>query len=427
MPKFRYPVRPLEHMMATQFGDASIPGGYSPVTKNVRVYRNGVRKRWGYTSDRALGAMVYGTACLQAANGQRYTVYLTSTDFAVRKTGTSETFAYATDTYTTGTASLSGTTLTGAGGAAWVTGGIEAGDKFIFTADQSANIEPDTNWATVSSVDSETGIKLTASYTGATASGAYKIRKVYSVPTNERWSWAMVDDKFVFTNGAVNTQYMSAGGTYATDVNSTYAIKAKYCTSFADRLILADVYSGGLRNPVKVQYSANTNVLQFDSATDSTAGSFEVLDTDGYITGLSTAGSFLTVYKMNSVNCYGRTGISTSPLELAVSRPGVGCVAPYSIVSAMGTNFWLGKDDFYLLDGDYPRAVGENIRYKFYDLVGETEAQYTWGFVNPTENEIVWVANTSEGKYGFAWDYKYKEWTLYQFPVDITGAGDGAV
>jgi hypothetical protein len=429
MAKYRYQLKPLEHMMATQFADASIPGGFSPVTKNVKVFQHGVRKRWGYTLDRSLGSTLYSTACLQAANGQRYTMYLTDADLAVRKTGTSETFAYATEAYTTGAVTgITGAVVTGNVWCQWqASSGLAAGDKLIMAADENASIEPDTNWGTILTVDSDTQITLSAAYTGATTVGNYKTRKVYSLPTSERWSWTMVDDKFIFTNGNTNVQYIAAGGTAAADVNATYAVKARYCTAFADRLILADSYSSGLRNPVQVQYSANTSVLEFDAGTDATAGSFELLETEDYITGLGRVGSLLGVFKRDSVTFYERSGDSTSPLRRYNISTGIGSSAPYSIVEALGTVVFLGKDDFYLINGDHPEPIGESMRYKFYDIVPETEAGNTWGFVNPAENEIVWIANTSEGKYAFVWDYKYKEWMLYKFPVDITGAGMGAI
>jgi hypothetical protein len=237
----------------------------------------------------------------------------------------------------------------------------------------------------------------------------------------------MVDDKFIFTNGNTNVQYIAAGGTYAADINATYAVKAKYCTAYADRLILADSYSGGLRNPVLVQYSSNTNVLQFDSGSDATAGSFELIETEDYITGLGRVGPLLAVFKPTSVTFYERTGDSTSPIRRYSISTGIGATAPYSIVEAQGTVMFLGKDDFYYINGDHPEPIGENIRFKFYDIVSETEAQNTWGFWNPMENEIVWVANTSDGKKAFVWDYKYREWYLYDFPVDVTGAGTGGI
>jgi hypothetical protein len=237
----------------------------------------------------------------------------------------------------------------------------------------------------------------------------------------------MVNDDFIFTNGDVNVQYYNTSLSAATDVDATYAVKAKYCTTFADRLILADCYSSGLRNPVLVRYSSNTDPREFDSGTDATAGSFEMLETEDYITGLGRVGPLLAVFKRDSITFYERSGESTAPLRRYSISTGTGSSAPYSIVEALGTVVFLGKDDFYAINGDHAEPIGENMRYKFYDIVGETEAQNTWAFVNPNENEIIWVANTSEGQYGFAWNYKYREWGLYQWPVTITGAGMGAI
>ena len=429
MPKFRYNIKPLAHMMATQFGDASIPDGYSPVTKNVKVYRHGVRKRWGYELDRQLGSAIYSTACFQVANGQRYTLYLTAEDLAIRKTGTSETFGYLTERWTSGAITgISGAVVTGNAFCQFLSSsGVAAGDKFIIAADENASIEADADWGTIASVDSDTQITLAANYTGASTTGAYIIRKVYSVPAGERWSYTMVNDNFIFTNGNVNTQYYNTSLSAAANVDATYAVKAKYCTAYADRLILADCYSSGLRNPVLVQYSSNTNPLTFDPGTDATAGSFELLETEDYITGLGRTGSMLAVFKPNSITFYQRSGDSTAPLTRYGVSTGIGAIAPHSVVEAQGTVMFLGKDDFYLINGDHPEPIGENIRYKFYDIVGETEAAKTWGFVNPMENEIVWIASTTNGKYAFVWDYKYREWYLYDFPVDVTGAGMGAV
>jgi len=432
MPKFRYPLKPLEHMMATQYADASIPGGYSPITKNVKVHQHGVKKRWGYTLDRSLSAPVYNTVCYQTAIGNRYTLYLTDTDLCMRKAGTtSETFQYLTDQWTTGAVTgITGAVVTGNAWCQWqAASGVLAGDKFIMTDDENASIEADANWATVLTVNSDTQITLSASYTGATTSGNYRIRKVYSVPSNERWSHTTVDYNFIFTNGNTNVQYYNylTDATKAAVVNATYASRAKYCTSFADRLILADLYSGGLRNPALVAYSANTNCLQFDSGTDATAGTFELLETEDYITGLGRVGPLLGIFKKHSITFYERSGDSNSPLRRYSISTGIGSSAPYSIVEALGTVLYLGKDDFYMINGDQPTPVGENMRYKFYDIVPETEADNTWGFANPLENEIVWIANTSEGKYAFVWDYKYREWYIFSFPEDITGAGMGAV
>jgi hypothetical protein len=112
-------------------------------------------------------------------------------------------------------------------------------------------------------------------------------------------------------------------------------------------------------------------------------------------------------------------------------KRGVGCIAPYSIVPVMGTNVFLGRDDFYIINGNRAEPVDggreTKIRQKFFEIVGKTEAENVWGFENYLENEIIWIANTTEGKFGFVWDYKTNEWVVYQYQADVSGAGRGAI
>jgi len=396
---------------------------FSPITKNNKVDQNSVKKRWGYsTSERDLGAEPGAIILYQLANGDRHTVYLTATDACLKKTGAGETFQYITETYTTGTASVSGAALTGAGGAAWQTAGIAAGDQFIFDDDHSANVEPDEHWATVGSVDGETDITLSAAYGGAETTGTYKIRKVYSVPTGERWVWAVADDKLYIANGDIRVQYWAGSGYFA-DLNATYADGARYIITYANRLVLADTKDSSVRNPNLIMWSKEGDPSDW---TDNTAGTNTFVDTEDYIMGLGEVAESLIVYKQHGIVLGDRTGISTAPIEFPKTRT-PGCVAPYSIVTAAGTNFWLGHDDFYALNGDYPVAIGERMRYRFYDVVDPTEAKNTWGFVNEQEGEITWFANTSGGQVGFVYDWKTKEWGNNDYAATITAAGKGAV
>ena len=431
MAKYVYTIRPIEHGMAMDYPSLHIPETYSPLVYNSRITQHSVKKRWGYnTADRSLGAPIYAIILYQTSDGSRYTLYLTDTDLCKRESG--GTWSYLTQRYATGNiSSISGATVTGSG-TTWDAGMV--GDYFILDVDHSSTSEPDTNWAKISAA-STTSLTLSASYTGTTGAftpgKTYKIRQIYSVPSNERWAWTFADDKFVFTNGNVNTQYwngnVAAAMGAATDVNVTYAIKARYCTSYAERLLLADVYSGGSRNPYLVLWSSNTDITAFDPGANPTAGSKEFIETDDYLMGMARIGPYISIYKRDNIVLGERTGTSTDPFLFSIIRPGIGCRAPYSLIEATGTNCFLGKDDFYIMRGDYPESIGTNMRQKFYDWVPETEAQNTWGWYSLLENEINWIARTTAGKMAFSWDYKHNEWTTYQFAHDITGAGSGAI
>jgi len=419
----KYLIRPLSHGMDSSAPSLHLGTTFSPVIKNVKIYQNSIEKRWGYTSDRTLAQKPLGIILFQTTAGDRYTVYLTETDACKKETGVGETFSYITETHTTGTiAGITADLVTGIG-TGWSAGGIAAGDQFILDSDHSAKAEPDVHWATVKTVWNDTTITLTSAYTGAYASGTYKIRKIYTVPANERWSCAVVDDNLCFSNGNTAVQIWTGAG-YSTPLNATYADGARYILQFANRLLLADTKDSGIRLPNRIAWSKEGDPTNW---TDTTSGANDFVDTDDFIMGMSQSGPTLVIYKINSIVLGNRTGTATAPIALPTTIPGVGCVAPYSIASAVGFNAWLGQEDFYVLNGNQVEPIGEKMRYKFYDVVDRTEAKKTWAFVNPQENEILWFAETSGGQVAFVWDYKTNEWSLYEFADSIAAAGRGAI
>jgi len=70
-----------------------------------------------------------------------------------------------------------------------------------------------------------------------------------------------------------------------------------------------------------------------------------------------------------------------------------------------------------------PLRIGEKIRHLFFDLVDINELKNVWGVNFRRKNEIAWFANTADGLLAFAWNYKNKEWSIYEFNDVILGAG----
>lgn len=423
MARRTFNLRPINHGMSTENPTLYTSSVFSPAVLNCRFDQGSLRKRWGYSLDRSPLSMVYEIVLYQTVAGSRYTLYLTETDLISRETA--GTFSYKTETSTTpSVTSLDATKkiITFSGGGITASG-VAASDKFIIDADHTATSEVDTNWATVASKDSDTQITLSSAYTGAATSGSCKLRKVYSVPSNERYSWATVNDKFCFGNGNLPVQYWAGSG-YAASLNATYALNARYMTEYANRLFLADVDASGTRSAITIRWSKENDPTDW---TDSTAGELDLMDTSDILMGLGKVGGNIIFFKLDNIYIYGRTGIATDPISMVAFRPGVGCVAPYSTVSYLGTTAWLGRDDFYVMDGDQPTSIGGRIRTEFFDSVSGTEIKKVWGAANHNLNEVMWIANTSAGQRAFVYNYKHKEWYLYELPIDVTAFGRGAV
>jgi len=314
-----------------------------------------------------------------------------------------------------------------------VTGTFADNEPLTFEDKETAvvNGTPSDTWASIASSDDDTKtITLDADYPGSTGTfdGGDKtgyVRHVYTTPTNHRWSWCIVDDKLVFTNGNTIVQYWDgAADTYATTLETSPSVakQAHCCIEYADRLIIADY--GVVRDPVLIAWSKNGDPTNW---TDETSGIATLLGTENYITGLGKIGTYLIVYRRESIYIGNRTGIATAPITFPRERKGIGCVAPWSIVEADGTNFFLGRNDFYMMRSDYPESIGEKIRDKFFDIVEWTEVENVWGQHYDLRNEIEWVANTIEGKFSFVYNYKLKEWSVNEYAHDIVAAGRGAV
>ncbi len=421
-------IQPLAYLLdLSQGGMNASPLAAQWPSLNVMVSSNRIERRWDHEVFRtfASGDTIQSVAIFRTNLGVQYVLALTETDIVKLMGGTSETYQYLTQAWTAGTVSSVVTTaVTGTdANCQWFdTSGVAAGDKFIVNSDHSAAIEPDTNWATISSVGSNTSITLTAAYTGS-GTGAYKIRKVYSVPSGERWQYASVNGKFCFVNGNVYGQYWNGTDTYATNINTTYCNQARYCVSYANRLVIADMYDGdtAARNPWKVRWSKEGDPTDW---TDVTAGFNDFIDSEEPITGMGVVGINIFVFKKTSYYMGNRTGEALSPIAFpGGGKRGIGLYAPYSLVHVGGEIAWMGLTDFYFMNGDTAESIGEPIRKKFFDLVADDELVNVFGINNGRYNEVIWVANTSSGQYLFVYNWVEKSWGVYQFSSNVTGLG----
>ena len=410
---------------------------------NVVQDHGRVRKRCGYKADLTTVSEVdvQGVYVYQRRDGSRETVILSEEDVMVRKTGTDETFKYFTPrTAYTGTAQVdeidaaTKLVVTFEGAATLEADGIEAGDYFILDEDWAdANKEPDASWRKIASVDSETQLTLEAAYEKAVTANGGKdatIRTVYTgMPTGGRWVVAVCDDTFCFSHGGVNVQKIAPAGTVATDLDTTYAVKARYMLTYANRLFLADLYikpnGDAVREPWSIQWSKEGDVTDW---TDSTAGTADFLDSQDVITGLGRVGNKIIIYKKDSFHVGHRTGVATAAIAVPTHRRGAGLWAPYSLIHVEGTNAYQGREDFYIIEGDVPKSIGAPIRDRFFDEVPEGALVDTWGCWDGGRNRCLWFSGTkSLGQVAWIWDYKEDAWTTFKFYHEITGAGMGGV
>ena len=424
-----FAIKPLGHLL--ELGEAPLNAPYQAAqwpSKNVDVSAERIERRWDHAVDLAMAEdeVIQSVPVYRNNSGTNTVLILTETDLCKKETATGKSYSYLTPVYTGNTvASISGVTVTGTN--PWAGSGIEPGDRFILDTDYTADEEPNDAWATVESVVGST-ITLTSAYTGTTGSfspaEACTVRLVYSVPTNERWSWAVVAGKFCFSNGNVNVQVWTGTGK-ASDLNSTYAKQARHLLSFDDRLWMADHLVDASRNPWMLSWSEIGDPTDW---TDNTAGYKEFSDTEEPITGLGIVGGMFFVYKATMYHIGRRTGIATAPITFQQDRRGRGLYAPNALLHAEGTNYIMGVDDFYKMNGDIAEPIGEPVRKKFFAIASDTELRKVFGLANIRKNQVAWaITDTDSNQWLFVFNYKENQgrgsWTVYTFDKEITGFG----
>jgi len=440
MTDFTFDINPLEHMLDLSRPPTSMPFQFADYPSlNLQVDSKRIRKRPGFdTSYKDLGDNVRAqyVVTLQEEDEVKSPMCLTHNDLIKLETASGKTWSYKTEMgdYDDSVASISTITVTFKASTVADSEDIVAGDYFILDADDLSDplAEPEGDWGKILTVNKAGGyittLVLTASYSGTTGTwtGSEKdclIRRVYTMPTNDRWSFALAENKLFFTNGNTYLQYYDGVVDYATVADSTNAINARYCLEFGDRLILADLDVSGTRNPWTLRLSSNTDFTDFAPLAGPAVLDYELKDTKSIITGLGKSGPSLNIYFQDAIQIGYRTSIATDPLAFNAPNMGIGLWAPYSLVNVRGTQAFLGRDDFYLLNGDTPEPIGERVRFNFFDLVDENEIENVWGVPLIKYNMAMWFAKTSDGMLAFTWDYKDMEWNVYEFWKEIAGFG----
>lgn len=276
----------------------------------------------------------------------------------------------------TGTASLSGTTVTGTG-TTWVTDGVLEDHLFKFDAD------PDTAWTRIASVNSETEVDLADTYRGAGTSGNYTIIRCYAagaitVDAARRIFWSTSTYRggqvlYVATNGVDRIQKNTGSGDM-TDLAGLDAIdegspvdvsSAKVAIPYWESLVIGNLQENGVDAPNAVRWSTPLEPEVFKPFKRLT------LEGDDAIVNAAVVAGNLVWFNERSVHNMVPIG---PPFDFRTSRrvTGIGCIAPGSVqVIREQAAVFLGQDDFYLYDTTREQKLGTDVRNIIFDNLND--------------------------------------------------------
>lgn len=241
--------------------------------------------------------------------------------------------------------------------------------------------------------------------------------------------WAHVETiAGVYYTNLLNPIIYFNGGVCAWNHVSGPDYKGKYLVNFYNHLVIANVWDGANRYPLRLAYSDIIQFGVFDPTISNEADFFDIPNSEQNsvftlgITGLQQVGDLLAIYTPGSIWNGRYVGFDNGVMSFTRQIDGIGCWLPYSVVGIDRYNCFIATDDFYVYDGNTCQSIGGAIRdFFFSDLSTDPDIRnITWGILDIQHQEVRWYYPTkaSTGKCDgcIVFNWQTRDWyTEYGF------------
>lgn len=353
------------------------------------------------------------------SEGNNFLVFGTPTDLYQFNPSTGP--QYLSPIYNTGTASASGTAVTGSS-THWATTpsgntfqNAKPGDQISFGANNVTS--PGATWYTIHTVNSDTSITLTAS-AGSVGSGAYTIRQRFtgSDITTQWQTEVFVDvgspptDLLFFTNGLDNIVTWDGDDTSAT-IQSGLNFTCKTIRQFADVMVYGNVVQGGDTLATTIITSDAGLPLNAGSASSGIAGQFIVQGGTDPIIAMERIGAYLAIYCRETIIVVQSVG---EPLVyiFRIAVQGKGAIATNGLSVFPYNHQFIAPDGMYVFDGNTAQPVNTHVWREVLSTMDKIREGNIFTFLDEVNGEQIWsVPQTSDPNSGTASSPSTLAWT----------------
>lgn len=467
----------------------ALPEGALQDGMNFRVQQgrlNNLNLGWAAFAPFTLNGAVTLIATFHLRTGTDVLIFGTPTDLYKYSTSGGGTVAYITPIYATGTASASGTAVTGIG-SLWNTGSptnVMAGDEINFTGNNVTN--PGATWFKILSVNSDTSLTLTSS-AGVIGAHTYTIRQKFAGTAANAWTYDVFvnaqpasEDRIYMTNGVDPVIRWNGSDAQVTVLNiNSQSIIAQTLVVYKNMLVLGNITQSGTLKPTDLMSSDPGSPEVFNSGL---AGQFKVSGTTDSITRLARIGDYLVIYFKSNIIIANFVG---DPLIFIFrnSDAGKGTSSVRGIAQYPSHHEFIGPDTLYTFDGANVNPISNHVwreairtsdpvrNTQIFTHLDEARGDYIWAFPLNTDpgagttiapSVIAYVEHylekvpqgaerphsrrafpfTSEGTYlrqtTLTWDQLTNAWNTYNFkwndqffaasfPLSLVGDANGKV
>lgn len=339
-----------------------------PIALTGRMLQDGYnfRVQNGKLSNLNLGWTRFGSFTLNGSvllifdflrrDGTDILVFGTKTDLYKYNTGGGGSVSYITPIYATGTASVSGTAVTGIG-TDWDPN-VKAGDEISFG---SANrVDPTATWFTILTRNTDTSLTLTSS-AGVIGAGVYTIRKKFTGAEIDTWipevfvnAQPANADELWLTNG-VDDIVKWDGVTSQVVAQTAFGFQAKTLSVYQNMMIFGNLIQGGTAKPTDI---INSDVGQPGVVSGGLSEQFKVHGGVDEIEVLEPLGDGLAIYSKATVTVAQFVG---DPLVFVFRNAitGTGAISRRAVANFGNYHEFLGRGSQFIFDGATVKEIGK--------------------------------------------------------------------
>lgn len=221
----------------------------------------------------------------------------------------------------------------------------------------------------------------------------------YNWVTDGIVSWAAWEEESVdavyFTK--LNTNITKISGGVASEIAATWdggsgntKLSARYCAAIDNRLFVANIQTeDGRYFSRRIQWSDLYNPEDFEVTRGKEADLFDLETGNLEITGIFSHRGYLTIFSRSSI----WRAIYTGYPQVYRFEPvysDFGNIYHGAAVTVKELIFFIGDDNFYVLDGFSPKPIGDEIWNYWKDQSVDTTENEILGVADPFNNEVMW-------------------------------------
>lgn len=251
---------------------------------------------------------------------------------------------------------------------------------------------------------------------------------VFTAAATDLWTYCVANNEFVGANGVDRIiRWDGSVATVSSITAATAPTSAKYVESYADRIVCARTVEGGVSYPRRIRWSANAVNTTWNT---SDAGFADLIDTQGWITGLKKIKEALAIYKDDSIAVATQTGIASTPLVINQKVSFHGAISGQTIADIGDKHIFLGRDNVYMFDMVEAVAIGDSIRTELFGTSDFDRLQYSHAYIKDDRREY-WLWTTAAGdtvpKVGWCYNYRDNTWSRHTWPAGIISSSQYAL